>query len=294
MPALAMAIVHPVTETPLKAAADAAARGMLKPVLVGPLDRIHAAAAQAGIDCSEWHIVEAEHSHEAAETACDLAASGEVDALMKGSLHTDELLRAVLANPRVRSERRLTHAFVFDDPAYHKPFVVTDGAVNVAPSLAVKADIARNAIGLVWALRGPGGDPPKLAALAAVETVNPDMPATTDAAALAKMGDRGQLGDCLVDGPLAFDNAISAKAAREKGINSAVAGDPDILLVPNLEAGNMLSKQLTFLGEADCAGIVLGARLPIALTSRADSERTRLLSCALAMLLAAGGRNDAA
>ncbi len=290
LPGLVVAVVHPVSASALAAAAEAAQAGLITPVLVGPKARIEKAAKEAGIDISGWRLADAEHSHAAAEAACAMAAAGEAGALMKGSLHTDELLRAVLENPKVRGERRLSHAYLFDDPDYHKPFMVTDGAVNIAPTLAHKADIVRNAVDLVAALRAPdapaAGAPAKVAALAAVETVNPDMPATIDAACLAKMAERGQLGDCLVDGPLAFDNAVSAAAAREKGIVSTVAGDPDILLVPNLEAGNMLAKQLTFMGDAEAAATVLGARLPIILTSRADSARTRLTSCAVAVILA--------
>ncbi|GAA0451100.1 bifunctional enoyl-CoA hydratase/phosphate acetyltransferase [Sphingomonas molluscorum] len=286
--AIRMAIVHPTTEVVLRAAAEARDAGLIEPVLVGPERKINVAAEEAGIDLNGWATVPTEHSHEAAERAGLLVAEGQVQALMKGALHTDELLHAVLANPKVRSARRLSHVFIFDDPDYHKLFMVTDGAINIAPTLAQKADIARNAIDLFVSLE-LGGDPPKLAALAAVETVSPDMVATVDAAALAKMAERGQLGRCLVDGPLAFDNAISAAAAQEKGILSAVAGDPDILLVPNLEAGNMLAKQLTFLGDAQSAGIVVGARLPIALTSRADGARSRLMSCALAVLASRAG-----
>lgn len=287
-PALTTAIVHPVSASVLTAVAEATKAGLIEPVLVGPVGRVERAAKDAGVDIASWRMVDAEHSHEAAERACALAASGEVRALMKGSLHSDEFLHAVLVNSKVRSDRRLSHIYLFDDPDYHKPLMVTDGAVNIAPTLTHKADIVRNAAKLFRALNGED-TVPKVAALAAVETVNAQMPATIDAACLSKMSERGQLGACIVDGPLAFDNAISKVAAKEKGIVSAVAGDPDILLTPDLEAGNMLAKQLTFLGDAEAAAIVMGARLPIILTSRADTQRTRLASCALAVLCEAAG-----
>jgi phosphate acetyltransferase/phosphate butyryltransferase len=285
-PLLTTAVAHPTSAGVLKAAAEAAEAGLIEPVLVGPQARIEAAAREAGVEIAGWRLVDSEHSHEAAERACTLAAAGEVGALMKGSLHSDELLHAVLANPKVRSDCRLSHIYLFDDPEYHKLFMVTDGAINIAPSLAHKADIIRNAGKLFRALNGADAVP-KVAVLAAVETVNPEMPATIDAASLSKMAERGQLGACIVDGPLALDNAISKDAAKEKGIVSPVAGDPDVLVAPALEAGNMLAKQLTFLGDAEAAAIVMGARLPIILTSRADSQRTRLASCALAVLYAA-------
>lgn len=287
-PKLTSAIVHPVSASVLSAVAEANELGLIEPVLVGPVHRIERAAKDAGVDIARWRVLDAEHSHDAAERACALAANGEVRALMKGSLHSDELLHAVLANPKVRSDCRLSHIYLFDDPDYHKPFMVTDGAINIAPTLAHKADIVRNAAKLFRALGGEDAVP-KVAVLAAVETVNVEMPATIDAACLSKMAERGQLGACVVDGPLALDNAISRNAAKEKGIVSAVAGDADILLAPDLEAGNMLAKQLTFLGDAEAAAIVMGARLPIILTSRADSQRTRLASCALAVLCAAAG-----
>jgi phosphate acetyltransferase/phosphate butyryltransferase len=282
---LKVAVAHPASVLVLGAVAEAAAEGLIEPVLVGPLQKIMATAREAGVDISDWRLVEAEHSHAAAEAACALAASGEVAALMKGSLHSDELLHAVLTNPRVRGAYRLSHVYLFDDPEYHKPFMVTDGAINIAPTLAHKADIICNAARLFRALNGADAVP-KVAVLAAVEMVNPAMAATIDAACLSKMAERGQLGACIVDGPLALDNAISKAAAKEKGIVSEVAGEPDILLVPDLEAGNMLAKQLTFLGDAEAAAIVMGARLPIILTSRADNQRTRLASCALAVLCA--------
>jgi phosphotransacetylase len=280
------AIVHAVTANVLAAAQEAREAGLIDPVLVGPAARATEAAKAAGVDISAWPLVDAEHSHDAAEKAVALAAAQKVDALMKGSLHSDELMGAVVrSGAGLRTERRISHAFLMDLESYPKAFIITDAAVNIAPDLAVKADIVQNAVELWRALFGTAALP-KVAVLAAVETVNPKMTATLDAAALCKMADRGQITDCLIDGPLAFDNAISSEAARTKGIVSPVAGSADILLVPDIEAGNMLAKQLIFLSGADAAGIVLGARVPIVLTSRADSQRARLLSCAVALLLA--------
>ncbi|WP_186418725.1 bifunctional enoyl-CoA hydratase/phosphate acetyltransferase [Bosea sp. CS1GBMeth4] len=291
LPAVRTGVVHPVKANVIEAVADAVREGLIEPVLIGPAARIRAAALEAGIDISAWPVVDAEHSHEAAAKAVSLAASGGLGALMKGSLHSDELLGAVVhAESGLRTERRISHAFVMHIESYPKPFIITDAAVNIAPDLATKADIVQNAVNL-WHVALNGAEQlPKVAVLAAVETVNPHMGATLDAAALSKMAERGQITNAVVDGPLAFDNAISAEAAREKGIVSAVAGHADILLVPGIEAGNMLAKQLTFLGGADAAGIVLGARVPIILTSRADNLRARLLSCALAVLLAEARR----
>ena len=287
LPAVRTGVVHPVKANVIEAVADAAGEALIEPVLIGPAARIHAAAREAGIDISPWELVDTEHSHEAAAKAVALAAGGELGALMKGSLHTDELLGAVVrADSGLRTERRISHAFVMHIESYPKPFIITDAAVNISPDLATKADIVQNAVNLWHVALGSLDDLPKVAVLAAVETVNPHMPATLDAAALSKMAERGQITDAVVDGPLAFDNAISAAAAKEKGIVSAVAGHADILLVPEIEAGNMLAKQLTFLSGADAAGIVLGARVPIILTSRADNLRARLLSCVLAVLLA--------
>ena len=282
---LRTAVVHPVKAKTLEAVEQAVAIGLVEPVLVGPADRILEAAAEAKIDIRGWQVESVEHSHAAADRAAELAAGRRVEAIMKGSLHTDELLGAVIrADAGLRTERRISHAYLMAVASYAKPFIITDAAVNIAPDLAAKADIAQNAVDLWRVLFGRSK--PKVAVLAAVETVNSRMPATVDAAALCKMADRGQLTDCVIDGPLALDNAISAAAAADKGITSDVAGDADILLVPDIEAGNMLAKQLTFLGQAEAAGIVLGARVPIILTSRADSEQARLLSCAIAVLLA--------
>ena len=285
MPALRTAIVHPVKANAIQSVFDAFAEGLIEPVLVGPEARIRAAADEAGVDITEWPLHDVEHSHAAAEQACALALQGDVQALMKGSLHSDELLAAVIATKPLRTERRMSHVYAFIDAAYHKPFFITDGVINMTPTLAEKADIVRNAIHLFKALNGADAVA-KVAVVAAVETVNPDMPSTIDAACLSKMAHRGQIEGALIDGPLAFDNAISREAADEKGIVSDVAGDADVLLMPNMEAGNMMAKQLIFLGKAEAAGLVLGARIPIILTSRADSRMTRLMSCVLAVRVA--------
>jgi phosphate acetyltransferase len=278
------AVAHPCDVSSLTGALDAANLGLIVPILVGPEAKIHAVAEEADLRLDGVKIIDAPHSHAAAERAVLAVREGEAELLMKGSLHSDELLHEVaLGANGLRTERRLSHVFAMDVPSYHKPIFITDAAVNIFPKLADKADIVRNAIELVQAL---GIGTPKVAILCAVETVSDKMPSTIDAAALCKMADRGQITGGLLDGPLAFDNAISAEAARIKGIHSPVAGDPDILLVPDLEAGNMLAKQLTFLAGAESAGIVLGARVPIILTSRADTVRSRIGSCAIAVLLA--------
>ena len=278
------AVAHPCEETALAGAIEAGAKGLIRPILVGPEQKIREIAAAARIDLGSTTIVDAPHSHGSAARAVELVRQGQAELLMKGSLHTDELLGAVVARETgLRTGRRVSHVFIMDVPTYHKVLIVTDAAINIAPSLEDKVDICQNAIDLAIAL---GVGRPKVAILAAVETVNSKMPATIDAAALCKMADRGQIKGGLLDGPLAFDNAISKEAARVKGIASEVAGDPDILLVPDLEAGNMLAKQLTFLANADSAGLVLGARVPIILTSRADSVRSRIASCGVAMLAA--------
>jgi phosphate acetyltransferase/phosphate butyryltransferase len=278
------AVVHPCSVAALSAAIEAAEAGLIAPILVGPEAKIRPAAEEAGKDLAAFRLVPADHSHDAAVKAVALVRSGEAKLLMKGSLHTGELMGAVVASATgLRTERRISHAYIMDVPEHPTPLVITDAAINVAPTLEEKADIIRNAIDLAHVI---GIAEPKVAILAAVETVNPAMQSTLDAAALCKMADRGQITGGLLDGPLAFDNAISEAAAREKGIISQVAGKAEILVVPNIEAGNMLAKQLTFLGDADAAGIVLGARVPIILTSRADSLRTRLASCAVAVLLA--------
>jgi phosphate acetyltransferase len=282
---LAVAVAYPCSNDALAAALMARDSGTIEPILVGPRARIEACAEAIGLSLSGVRIVEVPDSPVAASrAAAALAASGEVGALMKGSQHTDELLGAVVARDAgLRTSRRISHAFWFDLPAYPKPLMVTDAVVNVAPGLAEKADILQNAIDLARRL---GIAAPKIAILSAVETVNPAIASTLDAAALCKMADRGYFGSALLDGPLAFDNAISPEAARIKGIASAVAGEPDVLLVPNLEAGNILYKSFTYIGGGECAGLVLGARVPIILTSRADSRRARTASCALARIAA--------
>ena len=289
---VATAIVHPCDRDSLLGAIEAARRGLIDPVLVGPEAKIRAAAADAGVDLAPYRVVGVEHSHAAAAQAVAMARAGEVAALMKGSLHTDELMAEVVARDRgLRTARRISHVFLLDVPPYPRLLIVTDAAVNVAPDVLTKADILQNAFDLARAL---GIDAPKAAVLAAVETVNPAMAATVDAAMLCKMVDRGQIKGGLVDGPLAFDNAVSEEAVRIKGIVSPVAGRADILLAPDLEAGNMVAKQLQYLAGADSAGIVLGARVPIVLTSRADSVRNRLASAAVMKLLAESRRAAAA
>ncbi len=292
MPAVHCAVVHPCDHDSLLGPLEAARRGLIVPLLVGPEAKIRAAAQAAGADLSGIRIVSTEHSHAAAEAAVAMARAGEVQALMKGSLHTDELMGAVVsAAGGLRTERRISHVFVMDVPAYPRMLLITDAAINVVPNVRVKADIVRNAIELAHVL---GIEMPRVAILAAVETVNPDMPSTVDAAILCKMADRGQISGGLLDGPLAFDNAVNEAAARTKKIESEVAGRADILLAPDLEAGNMIAKQLQYLAGADSAGIVLGARVPIVLTSRADSIRSRLASTVVMALLAdAQRRKDA-
>jgi phosphotransacetylase len=281
---LATAIVHPCDADSLNAAIAAAKAGLIDPVLVGPPHRIHAVATAAGLDIRRMRLVATEHSHAAAAKAVSLARAGEVGALMKGSLHTDELVAAVVSTgDGLRTARRISHVFVMDVPLYPRQLLITDAAINIEPDLEAKADIVQNAIDLAHVL---GIRKPRVAILAAVETVSPRMRSTTDAAALCKMADRGQITGGVLDGPLAFDNAISLEAAAIKHIVSPVAGRADILLVPDLEAGNMLEKQLHYFANAKSAGIVLGARVPVMLNSRADSVESRVASCAIAVLLA--------
>jgi phosphate acetyltransferase len=290
--AVPTAVAHPCEASALAGAIEAGANGLIIPILVGPAERIGEVAKTSGIDLGKTRVVDVPHSHAAAARAVELVRHGEAELLMKGSLHTDELLGAVVARETgLRTGRRISHVFIMDVPTYHKVLIVTDAAINIAPTLEDKADICQNAIDLAVSL---GVERPKVAILAAVETVNSKMQATLDAAALCKMAERGQITGGLLDGPLAFDNAISSEAARVKGIRSEVAGDPDILLVPDLEAGNMLAKQLSFLANADSAGLVLGARVPIILTSRADSVRSRIASCGVAMLAAHARRGTLA
>ena len=289
LPAVTTAVAHPCEETALAGAMEAAEKGLIVPILVGPEAKIREIAKAHGMKLGQTRIVDTAHSHASAARAVELVRQGEAELLMKGSLHTDELLGAVVARETgLRTGRRLSHVFIMDVPTYHKVLIITDGAINIAPSLEDKVDICQNAIDLAISF---GVKTPKVAILAAVETVTSKMPATIDAAALCKMAERGQIIGGLLDGPLAFDNAISKEAAETKGIRSAVAGDPDILLAPDLEAGNILAKQLSFLANADSAGLVLGARVPIILTSRADSVRSRIASCAVAMLAAHARRH---
>ncbi|WP_454720264.1 MULTISPECIES: phosphate acetyltransferase [Cupriavidus] len=282
--AIPTAVAHPCDAASLGGALQAAQLGLIVPLLVGPAARIRQVAEANGLDLGGAELIDVPHSHAAAARAVAAVRAGEAELLMKGSLHTDELMHEVTAAATgLRTARRLSHVFAMDVPSYHKPLFITDAAVNIFPTLNDKADICRNAIDL---LRVLGIGNPKVAILSAVETVTDKIPSTIDAAALCMMSRRGQIEGGILDGPLAFDNAISREAAVTKGIVSEVAGDPDILLVPDLESGNMLAKQLTFLAGAEAAGIVLGARVPIILTSRADSVRARIGSCAIAVLVA--------
>jgi phosphotransacetylase len=282
-------VAYPCEASALAGAVEAAQHKLIAPILVGPASKIAEIAKTAGVVLGSLEIIDVADAHAAAEKAVALVREGRAEVLMKGSLHTDELLAAVISRDKgLRTGRRISHAFLMDVPTYHKVLIVTDGAINIAPTLEDKVDICQNAIDLAVSL---GQARPKVAILAAVETVNSKMPATVDAAALCKMAERGQIQGGLLDGPLAFDNAISKEAATTKGIVSEVAGDPDILLAPDLEAGNILAKQLSFLANADSAGLVLGARAPIILTSRADSVRSRIASCAVAVLVALARRS---
>ncbi|MEM5431366.1 phosphate acetyltransferase [Cupriavidus oxalaticus] len=290
MPPTPTAVAHPCDRSSLEGAVEAARLGLIAPILVGPRSRIEDAAREAGIDIREYPIVDAAHSHAAAAAAVQLVRESKAEALMKGSLHTDELMGAVVkGDSGLRTARRISHCFVMDVPGHEDALIVTDAAVNIAPTLAEKADILQNAIDLAHALRV---EEVRVAILSAMETVNPKVPSTLDAAALCKMVDRHQITGAVVDGPLALDNAINLDAARIKKIDSPVAGRANVLLVPDLDAGNMLAKSLTFLAGADAAGIVLGARVPIILTSRADSVTTRLASCAVAALVARARRES--
>lgn len=279
-----VAVVHPCDAPSLAGAIDAAEAGLITPILIGPETKIRTSAATADLDITRYRVVATAHSHAAAAQAVALVRAGEADAIMKGSLHTDELMHEILAGEAgLRTSRRVSHVYVMDVPAYGKPLLITDAAINIVPTLSDKQDICQNAIDLAHIL---GISAPKVAILSAVETINDKLVSTVDAAALCKMAERGQITGGTIDGPLAFDNAVNPEAARTKGIQSAVAGYADILVVPDLEAGNMLAKQLSFLAGADAAGIVLGVRVPVILTSRADSLRTRLASCAVAVLIA--------
>lgn len=283
-------IVHPCDVPSLSGAIRAAQMGLISPILVGPRSRIEAAAAEAGLDIGPYELIDAAHSHESAERGTQLVAEGRATMLMKGSLHTDELLGSVVSRAAgLRTERRISHCFVMDVPLLDRVVIIADAAINIFPTLAEKVDIVQNAIDLAHALGNPQ---PKVAILSATESVNPKIQSTIEAAALCKMADRGQIVGGILDGPLAFDNAVSAVAAATKGIRSAVAGQADILLVPDIESGNMLAKQLEYLADASAAGIVVGARVPIVLTSRADSAESRAASTAIAvaMVHARGGK----
>jgi phosphotransacetylase len=287
------AVAHPCEPSALTGAVEAAQAGLIDPILVGPAAKIEETARSANVDLGKLEIVDAADSMDSAKKAVDLVKQGRAEVLMKGSLHSDELLSAIVSKDGgLRTGRRISHVFVMDVPTYHKVLIITDAAINIAPTLEDKVDICQNAIDLVNSLRHDKPEKPKVAILAAVETVTTKMPATIDAAALCKMAERGQIKGGILDGPLAFDNAISKQAAETKGIKSAVAGDPDILIAPDLEAGNILAKQLTFLANADSAGLVLGAKVPVILTSRADSVRSRIASCAVATLVAHARRRQ--
>jgi phosphotransacetylase len=266
---------------------DAAERGLIRPLLVGPEHKIRAAAEAAGVDLHGVQLIPEPHSHAAAAQAVALVRAGQAQLLMKGSLHTEELMHAVLDRSRgLRTERRVSHVYIVEAPAYPRPLLITDAAINISPTLEEKRDIVQNAIDLADVM---GIHTPRVAVLSAVETVSAKLQSTIDAAALCKMADRGQITGALIDGPLAFDNAVSPQAAESKGIRSPVAGRADILVTPDLVSGNILAKQLTFMGGAEAAGVALGARVPIILTSRADAERTRVASCAVAALMASQG-----
>jgi len=288
LPPVRTAVAHPCDESSLMGAIDAARMGLIAPILVGPKARIEAVAARGGLSLADYELVDTPHSHASAAEAVRLIREGRAECLMKGSLHTDELMGAVVARDGgLRTERRVSHCFVMDVPTYDQALIVSDAAVNIAPTLEDKVDIVQNAIDLAKALRI---EEIRVAILSAMETVNPKVPSTIEAAALCKMADRGQITGGVLDGPLALDNAISMEAAKIKRIESPVAGRANVLIVPDLEAGNMLAKSLSFLADADAAGIVLGARVPIILTSRADSVMTRLASCAVASMVAQARR----
>jgi phosphate acetyltransferase len=290
-PSAKAVVVHPCDETSLRGAIEAAQLGLIEPLLVGPEAKIRSIAREHRIDITKFELVDAAHSDAAAAKAVELIRAGQGELLMKGSLHTDELMREVTASSAgLRTERRISHVFVMDVPTYAETLFLTDAAVNIFPDLDAKRDIVQNAVDLFRAI---GLGTPRVAILSAVETVTSKIPATIEAAALCKMADRGQITGAVLDGPLAFDNAIDLQAARIKGIESPVAGKAQILVVPDLEAGNMLAKNLIYLAKADSAGLVLGARVPIVLTSRADSVRSRMASCAVAVLYAAARRGTA-
>ncbi len=284
LPSLKTAVVHPVGKAALLGAIEAAKDGLIEPVLIGPEKRINKAAAEAGFDISSYEVIATEHSHDSAKVAVDMAREGTVSAIMKGKLHTDELMSAVVSREGgLRTDRRMSHVFAFDVPTYSRPLFITDAAININPDLETKADIIRNVIDLAHLL---AIETPRVAILSAVETVTSKIESTLHAAALCKMADRGQIKGALLDGPLAFDNAISEDSVKIKGIKSDVAGKAEVLVVPDIEAGNMLAKQLEYLANAEGAGIVLGAKVPVVLPSRADDAVSRLAACALAVMIA--------
>jgi phosphate acetyltransferase len=286
------AVAHPCDQSSLSGAVDAAKLGLIRPILVGPKAKIEALAKSLKLDIAGYELVDAPHSHAAAAKAVELVRTGKAEALMKGALHTDELMAEVVKRDTgLRTARRISHCFVMDVPSYATALIISDAAVNISPSLKDKVDIVQNAIDLAHALRFPEV---RVAILSAMETVNPDVPSTVEAAALCKMADRGQITGAILDGPLALDNAINLEAADIKKIVSPVAGRANVLIVPDLEAGNMLAKSLSFLAGADSAGVVLGAKVPVILTSRADSVMARLASCAVAALVAQARRDNAA
>ena len=291
LPAVKVAIAHPCDDVSLQSAVEAARLRLIEPILVGPIERIQSVARTAGLEIGAMDLVPSEHSHDSAAQAVGLVTAGRAEALMKGSLHTDELMGAVVARDAgIRTARRISHCFVMDVPRHPNALIITDAAVNIVPTLDDKVDIVQNAIDLAHAM---GVTDVRVALLSAVETVTAKVPSTIEAAALCKMADRGQITGGVLDGPLAFDNAIDVEAARIKGIKSEVAGRAQILLVPDLEAGNMLAKNLAYFAKADSAGLVLGARVPVVLTSRADTARARMASCAVAALYANARRQHA-
>jgi len=290
--AIKVAVAHPCDESSMRGVGEAMRLRLIEPILVGPVERIRRAAEQVSLDIGGVELVDAQHSHASAAKAVELVRAGKAEALMKGSLHTDELMGAVVSGATgIRTERRISHCFIMDVPGHPDPLIITDAAVNIAPDLDAKVDIIQNAIDLAHAM---GAEQVRVAILSAMETVTTKVPSTIEAAALCKMAERGQITGAVLDGPLALDNAISPEAAAIKKIASPVAGRANILVVPDLEAGNMLAKSLSFLAKADAAGIVLGARVPVILTSRADSLISRLASCAVAVMVAAARRKAAA
>lgn len=284
MPKITIAVAHPCSEDSLKGVIEAAELGIINPILIGPKVKINAIADGLKIDLSPYQILHVPHSNAAAEKAVSLVHEGKADAIMKGSLHTDELMKEVVKRDGgLRTERRISHVFIMARETYHKPFIITDAAINIAPDLMTKRDIVQNAIDLMLVMNKEMK--PKVGILSAVETINPAIQSTIDAACLCKMAERGQITGAIVDGPFAYDNIISEKAAKTKNIKSSVIGDVDIYLVPNLEAGNLLAKQLAFLTNALCAGMILGAKVPIVLTSRSDGVQSRISSCAIAVMM---------